>query len=228
MKTNKAMAFTLSEVLITLGIIGVVASLTIPGLVAKHQKSVHVNRMKQTYTILSNAFLMAQQEYGEPKGWEWDNQNVTAENLTRFVEKYVIPYLSVSSKEGYHEAWEGSYVCRLKNGTTLLFQFDGYNKDQIPNGPITDITTLRILVSHKNKTSSFSEKYRDYSRSDYYINYNNTNGLQFSGYDAGKPRDYYLKDGKYACNKNIEKNKRIHCAALIYYDGWQIKDDYPW
>lgn len=228
MKTQKANAFTLSEVLITLGIIGVVASLTMPNLIAKHQKSVHVNRMKQTYTILSNAFLMAQQEYGEPKGWEWDTQNVSAENLTRFVEKYVIPYLSLSSKDGYYEAIENSYVCRLKNGTTFLFQFDGYNKDSIPNGPVTNITTLRILVSHKNNTSSFRQKYRDYSRSDYYINYNRSNGLKFSGYDTGKQRDYYLKDGKYACNKNIDKNMRIHCAALIYYDGWKIKDDYPW
>ena len=47
-------AFTLAEVLITLGIIGVVAALTMPTLIAKHQKQVFVNRVKQTYSIVSN------------------------------------------------------------------------------------------------------------------------------------------------------------------------------
>ena len=60
------------------------------------------------------------------------------------------------------------------------------------------------------------------------LNYNMSNGLQFSGYNKKYDRDYYLNDGKYACNKNIVKNRRLHCAALIFYDGWQISDDYPW
>ena len=35
---NNKKGFTLAEVLITLGIIGVVAALTIPGLIANHRK----------------------------------------------------------------------------------------------------------------------------------------------------------------------------------------------
>lgn len=46
-------AFTLSEVLITLGIIGVVAALTVPSLITKHQKMVFATKAKQTYSILS-------------------------------------------------------------------------------------------------------------------------------------------------------------------------------
>ena len=220
--------FTLAEVLITLGIIGVVAAMTMPNLIAKHQKKVYVNRMKQTYTILANAFLLSRQDYGEPSEWDWDSTNVSQENLARVIEKYIIPYLSVSSKGRDADNTEPSYVCTLKNGTTILFQFDGYNNEGIENGPVTNITTLRILVSHRNKTSYFLASDRDYSRSEYMLNYNMSNGLQFSGYNKKYDRDYYLNDGKYACNKNIVKNRRLHCAALIFYDGWQISDDYPW
>ena len=37
-------AFTLAEVLITLGIIGVVAAITIPGLIAKYQKETLIEK----------------------------------------------------------------------------------------------------------------------------------------------------------------------------------------
>lgn len=50
-------AFTLAEVLITLGIIGVVASLTIPQVVSGYRKNVTQNKLKQTYAILQNALL---------------------------------------------------------------------------------------------------------------------------------------------------------------------------
>ena len=70
--------------------------MTMPNLIAKHQKKVYVNRMKQTYTILANAFLLSRQDYGEPSEWDWDSTNVSQENLARVIEKYIIPYLSVS------------------------------------------------------------------------------------------------------------------------------------
>ncbi|MCM1339796.1 MAG: type II secretion system GspH family protein [Muribaculaceae bacterium] len=52
-KTN--FAFTLAEVLITLGIIGVVAAMTIPGLMSKYREIVTVSKVKETYSILAQA-----------------------------------------------------------------------------------------------------------------------------------------------------------------------------
>lgn len=49
-------AFTLAEVLITLGIIGVVAALTLPSLVANYRKQQYVNSLKVGYSILNNGF----------------------------------------------------------------------------------------------------------------------------------------------------------------------------
>lgn len=48
-------AFTLAETLITLGIIGVVAALTIPSLVSKYQKHVYYTQFRKAATVLENA-----------------------------------------------------------------------------------------------------------------------------------------------------------------------------
>ena len=53
---HKKSAFTLAEVLITLGIIGVVAAITLPTLVANYQKTVWVNQLKKTYSTLNEGF----------------------------------------------------------------------------------------------------------------------------------------------------------------------------
>lgn len=51
-------AFTLAEVLITLGIIGVVASLTIPSLVKTYQKQSYAAAQKKAYAELSQVFKL--------------------------------------------------------------------------------------------------------------------------------------------------------------------------
>lgn len=62
----KKSAFTLAEVLITLGIIGVVAAMTIPTLLAKYQEKQTVTKLKQTYSILSQAIRSVQEDVGTP------------------------------------------------------------------------------------------------------------------------------------------------------------------
>lgn len=49
--------FTLAEVLITLGIIGVVAAMTLPVLIHKLNDRANVSGMKKAYSILSQATL---------------------------------------------------------------------------------------------------------------------------------------------------------------------------
>lgn len=57
-------AFTLAEVLITLGIIGVVAALTMPVLIANYKNKVFITKTKKVYSNIQNAIIMAQQDSG--------------------------------------------------------------------------------------------------------------------------------------------------------------------
>ena len=66
---NKKFAFTLAEVLITLGIIGVVAAMTMPSLIANYQEKQRVSQLKKVYSALSQAFVTAVQENGTPDEW---------------------------------------------------------------------------------------------------------------------------------------------------------------
>ncbi len=54
--------FTLAEVLITLGVIGVVAALTLPSLIEKHDKQVISTRLKKFYSTMNQAILLYEQK----------------------------------------------------------------------------------------------------------------------------------------------------------------------
>src|SRR5574344_1645407 len=55
-------AFTLAEVLITLGIIGVVSALILPALIANYEQTVLKNRFKKAYATFSNAYEYVKQK----------------------------------------------------------------------------------------------------------------------------------------------------------------------
>lgn len=82
-------AFTLAEVLITLGVIGVVAALTLPALISKYEEVVMVNKLKRTYSELANAIEMRKAELGTSDYAEQFNPKYTAaEQLDGFI-KYL-------------------------------------------------------------------------------------------------------------------------------------------
>ena len=76
---RKSAAFTLAEVLITLGIIGVVAAMTMPVLIGNYRKNVVENQLKTVYSLISNAVRMAEIDNGEgfielsPKKWTFNS-----------------------------------------------------------------------------------------------------------------------------------------------------------
>ena len=60
----RRVAFTLAEILITLGIIGVVAAFTIPTLMFQYQKKSLETQFKAAYSLINQAILMVKQETG--------------------------------------------------------------------------------------------------------------------------------------------------------------------
>lgn len=53
---HKRFGFTLAEVLITLAIIGIVVSLTLPSIINKYQKQESCIRLKRAYNLLNQSF----------------------------------------------------------------------------------------------------------------------------------------------------------------------------
>ena len=90
---NNKFGFTLAEVLITLGIIGVVAALTLPTLIQKHKEQVTVAKAKKIYSTVSQAYLMAIKENGPADEWYMEPMRNKATTL-RFA-SYIVPHLKV-------------------------------------------------------------------------------------------------------------------------------------
>ena len=66
---SRKIAFTLAEVLITLGIIGVVSAITIPTLMANHRKKVVETKLEKIYSVMNQAINLTNAEYGDVTNW---------------------------------------------------------------------------------------------------------------------------------------------------------------
>ena len=66
---TRRVGFTLAEVLITLGIIGIVSAMTIPTLVKKYQEKIIINQVWNSYAMLNEAFKRAINDHGHVNEW---------------------------------------------------------------------------------------------------------------------------------------------------------------
>ena len=82
---KKWIGFTLSEVLITLGVIGVVAAMTLPTLIKNYQKQQTLEGLKVAYSIFSQAVEKSKQENGDISTWEKSYSNMAP--------TYILPYV---------------------------------------------------------------------------------------------------------------------------------------
>ncbi len=77
-KTKKLKAFTLAEVLLTLGIIGCVAAMTFPSLKMGIDSKANIITLKKFYSEFSNATNILMSEYSEPLYWGLKDNNAAA------------------------------------------------------------------------------------------------------------------------------------------------------
>ncbi|HIS81988.1 TPA: type II secretion system protein, partial [Candidatus Scatenecus faecavium] len=61
---KKNFAFTLSEVLITLGIVSVIAAMTLPSIIGNYKKKTYVTALQKFYTEFSQALQNSQADAG--------------------------------------------------------------------------------------------------------------------------------------------------------------------
>ena len=135
-------AFTLAETLITLGIIGIVAALTLPSVITNYKEKQTVAQLKKTYSILAQAFELAKQEYGNVSTWGlggmYDPQThiTLANNFKRYM-KVGTDCVGKSHEYTSKHCVDGSYsdvasyaTFYTSDGTLLVFRNWGGNSNR--------------------------------------------------------------------------------------------------
>src|SRR5574344_553859 len=88
----KSKSFTLAEVLIVLGIIGVIAAICLPTLIKKYQQHETVTGIKKVYSELFQAIKLSQIDNGDVSTWDFDQYQPA------FDEQYIFKYMKVIDK----------------------------------------------------------------------------------------------------------------------------------
>ncbi len=89
------MGFTLAEVLITLGIIGIVAAMTLPSIVNKIEKKDTSARLKKFYSAFNQAVRLSTVDNGPVSGWNNQVLYHDSEDLYKWFEEYIAPYMVI-------------------------------------------------------------------------------------------------------------------------------------
>ena len=127
---NRKAAFTLAEVLITLGIIGIVAALTLPVIISDVKNSQLEAGLKKAYSVLGQALNMYQAENGE---------RIVAGDATnrRMIKSYLMQYIKSAKDCGFggSDNKEGlEKACLPNNYTGIDGDFNGSAKYETYNG----------------------------------------------------------------------------------------------
>lgn len=215
--TLKKAAFTLAEVLITLGIIGVVAALTLPTLIEHHKEKVILTKLSQTQSLLAQTFKLAEandedifllMSNNENGSGIPDSENLTnianSANLANIFRKYTKLALDCGSVDEEH-ACTPTQQYKYLNGRTYMANF---------------------------ATNPAYYKFILYNGVSVFMNYDINNGKIWLRVDVngkGAPNvigkdlfEYYYADGKISPTPNWESNCKIGGAGWACSEYIQI------
>lgn len=158
-------AFTLAEVLITLGVIGVVSAMTIPTLIGNHREKVTVSRLTHTYSLLSQAIERMIQDEGDQTIQYWGSN---AQERTAKFEELLPKYVQIAktckkgtqgclSRTHYTPGVVGAPSNAWVTGNTPLANSyllkNGVSIKITPSGTCQQDTTLQKKGCSENDTS---------------------------------------------------------------------------
>ena len=216
-------AFTLAEVLITLGIIGVVAALTLPSVIQAYKKQEASARLKKFYSSMSQAIATAEAETGV-KAYEWDKLSWTGYDPTNsykqtsaYYKKYIAPYIkTLKVVDGVYDSknninsrmklyFQDGSTAELNVGQCVSFYFDT-NGEKAPNELGKDIFIFFIATADSHGGNREQELYQNQSFGAVYLPIYNTKEKTLN-----------------ACKVALR-----YCSALLQLNNYEFPENYPY
>lgn len=220
-KDSRRFAFTLAEVLITLGIIGIVTAMTLPALVGNYQKKVVETRIKKFYTNINQVIKLSEVENGALSYWEFPLDN-DSDSMRLFYDKYLskfIKTIKIDNGSQNNIDNEGNEIDQLYNYLIVYFS-DGSSATMRPSGTNIDINFYPVAARMGNIKNRYADIFA-------FV-------LQKEGKSFVEPytaqwdgtRENLINHPRYGCRRTSPTTN--YCCKLLQLNNWQIKDDYPW
>lgn len=225
--TKRKAAFTLAEVLITLGIIGIIAAMTLPALIQTNRNKEVEAKLQKIYSTMNQAILLSEIDNGPREQWG------TSLSAEEFFKKYFLPYINNLSITSFNSYGGGNLAVYFSDGTALVTkQSGGYDYFFFPNAKNLNENSFAIT----------NENTGDIEREGCGITYfaflftpgmkvetvkYNTKGFEPNKYslEPVTVEAITTSNAQYACKKGAAN--KAWCAALIQLNGWKIPEDYP-
>ena len=240
-KGRRKIAFTLAEALITLGIIGVVASLTLPSVIQNYKKQVTVNQLKKAYSILGQVAQKAFADNG-PAGFE-AGAELKGDDVKAFFDTYWLPYFKgaeiypINKKPILNNSEVNCKDCYLylNGGCEATHVFTSYNLGRIFFSTADGMTYYVNMVNWVN--NKYDENGNLISQDGVY----SSNQIVYVDVNGTKPPNTFGKDVFWFnidFNNGVVRPKSYNfrqadidhdcktygtsCAAKIMREGWKI------
>ena len=244
---RKNKGFTIAEVLITLGIIGIVAAMTFPSMLGNYRKKVVENKLKVTYSMISQALQKVQGIYGldfvpdelfstydtaDVNGYSWDLSRDVFEHYFaqhfNIVKRYPTKndssiMLAGASKDAAAQLQNIHYAVTLNNGVTLGYQ------QQYQSNVHSSMTWFVMLKPITKRDNKFIEGKDVFIFRVERSNWNATGNMILTVKDypelsRDKIKEYCTSSSAFPYDYHV---RAYFCTLLIFKNGMEIPDDYP-
>ena len=209
-------AFTLAEVLITLGIIGVVAAMTMPSLMQNYKRQQATARIKKFVSVINQALISAENDLGPREDWVIEGDASTEGNSDyayNFLNTYIKPYIKSDDIEKRRLFGMNMATLRFVDGSQMSVKvgacydiFYDINGEKGPNEKGRDIF---VFILCKNGGCNF-------------------NSNQVRGFYCAPTGYHFPTHGQLIDNcKNYRTDGGEYCTILLEQNGYEFPKDYP-
>ena len=209
-------AFTLAEVLITLGIIGVVAAMTMPSLMQHYKRQQATARIKKFVSVINQALISAENDLGPREDWVIEGDASTEGNSDyayNFLNTYIKPYIKSDDIEKRRLFGMNMATLRFVDGSQMSVKvgacYDIWYDINGEKGPNEKGKDIFVFILCKNGGCNF--------------NSNQVRGFYCAPTGEQFPTHEQLIDN---C-KNYRTDGGNWCTILLEQNGYEFPKDYP-
>lgn len=239
--------FTLSEILMVLVVIGILASLTIPPMVNEYQQNETVTKLRKFVSTIYGVIQSSETENGPRETWDDFYTGNSTTDIDNFVDKYIVNHLSFSKRckvmQKSECLYNGNYKIYTQPDKSTPVATNGVTCFAGGNGALPWAAACNYFLM--NDGSLIAMEVRGFGGAiDYPCSALSGGAIQLAvdingplkgpnslGHDVF---DYLL-----ICRRNCKQTLWItpysctstdgkQCANKIIRDNWQIKSNYPW